>query len=78
MSAKIEKLEKYYLTEKEVIRKLGFKEDTFTTKKLQQKITGIIALCDSENIKYKYYEKGFNKGYKKTFLYVNKAQLLHF
>ncbi|BCC24936.1 hypothetical protein BCM0079_3529 [Bacillus cereus] len=47
---------------------MGFKEDTFTTKKLQQKITGIIALCDSENIKYKYYEKGFNKGYKNLFI----------
>ncbi|MCU5561166.1 hypothetical protein OCF53_21635, partial [Bacillus pacificus] len=71
---KIEEVEEHYLTDKETILQLGFKEKNFTTKKLLKKITEIIALCDAEKIEYKYYENGFNK----SFLYVNKVQLLHF
>lgn len=71
---KIEEVEEHYLTDKETILQLGFKEKNFTTKKLLKKITEIIALCDVEKIDYRYYENGFNK----AFLYVNKVQLLHF
>lgn len=72
---KIEEMEEKYLTEKEVIHSFGFKE-TFTGNSVggQKRIKEIIALCDSEKIKYKHYANGFNK----AFLYVDKEQLLHF
>ncbi|ASI78874.1 helix-turn-helix domain-containing protein [Bacillus cereus group sp. TH208-1LC] len=73
--AKIEEMEEQYLTEKEVAKKLGFKEPV-TGKSVmgRKRVAEIIAFCDSEKLEYKYYENGFNK----FILYVNKKQLLHF
>ncbi|HHB1999895.1 TPA: hypothetical protein ACOQ38_004212 [Bacillus cereus] len=72
---KIKEMEKNYLNEKEVAKKLGF-TGTFTGNSVagRSKIAEIISLCDLERIEYKYYKNGFDK----TFLYVNKEQILRF
>lgn len=73
LMAKIEAMENNYFAEKEVAKQLGYNSDLFGSL-LQERISQIVSLCDSEKIDYKYYENGFNK----AFLYVNKKQLLCF
>ncbi|MCL7747048.1 hypothetical protein [Halalkalibacter alkaliphilus] len=69
-------LETQYITDKEAVKLLGFegKSPLHGTSKRKEILKGIIGLCNSERIEFKYFEKGF----KKIYLFVNKEQLLHF
>jgi hypothetical protein len=72
----IESLEISYLPDKEIVKMLGFEGKTplAGVKRRKEILDGVTTLCESQNIEYKYFEKGF----KKVYLYVNKKQFLSF
>ncbi len=76
LSRLIDLLETKYVTDKEVVKLLGFegKSPLHGTGRRKEILDGIIAMCESERIDFKYFEKGF----KKVYLFVNKEQLLYF
>lgn len=72
----IESLENNYTPDKEVVKMLGFKGKNPLGGKTQKKVVldGLISLCESKRIDYKYFDSGF----KNVYLYINKEHLLYF
>ncbi|MEH7158306.1 hypothetical protein [Neobacillus drentensis] len=72
----IELLEVNYLPDKEIVKMLGFEGKTplAGVKRRKEILDGVISLCESQNIGYKYFDEGF----KKVYLYVAKEHFLSF